>query len=124
LNAPGSPGARDELYRINVTTGAASDLGSTGVTGIAGSAFVGGQMDLFQYGQGTNYIYAAPDGCTAFGQGAALGAQIVDGGVPSPFSTATSVPTPASVPEPPGRDQRRFPPCHARFRGAPQTPGA
>jgi hypothetical protein len=93
----GRPGSSDELYKINITTGIATDLGSTGVTAIAGSAFAAGNLDLFQYGQSTNYLYSAADGSTSFARGAAPGAQIVDGGIPVP---STSQSTPASVPEP------------------------
>lgn len=97
LYTAGRPGASDELYRISLATGIAADLGSTGVTGIAGSAFVNGKLDLFQYGQGTNYMYTAPDGSTTFSQGAALGAQIVDGGVPVPAHSPASVPEPGTL---------------------------
>jgi len=99
LYTAGRPGAKDELYRINLATGIAMDLGSTGVTGIAGSAFSGGKLDLFQYGQLANYMYTAADGSTTFSKGAALGATIVDGGVPAPSVSTTSVSTPAPVPE-------------------------
>lgn len=88
----GQPGQPDELYQISPLTGFATDLGSTGVTGVAGSAFVNGQLELFQYGQGADYIYSAPDAAllngsllsnsVSFTQGAQLdaGAQIIDGG--------------------------------------------
>jgi hypothetical protein len=76
----GSPGKDDELYQINTVTGVATDLGSTGVTGIAGSALVGSELELFQYGQSKNYIYAAPVGLTDFSKQTPLSAQIVDGG--------------------------------------------
>jgi len=97
LYTAGRPGSNDELYRINLTTGIATDLGSTGITGIAGSAFSNEKLDLFQYGQGANYMYTAPDGSTTFSRGAALGAQIVDGGVPVPAHTPDSVPEPGTV---------------------------
>jgi hypothetical protein len=97
LYTAGRPGTSDELYRISLTTGIAADLGSTGVTGIAGSAFSNGKLDLFQYGQGTNYLYTAPEGSTTFSKGAALGTQIVDGGVPAATHTPASVPEPATL---------------------------
>jgi hypothetical protein len=97
LYTAGTPGSSDELYKINIATGLAADLGSTGVTAIAGSAFASGQLDLFQYGQSTDYLYSASDGSTAFARGAALGAQIIDGGIPVPSTTQSM---PASVPEP------------------------
>lgn len=98
LYTVGRPGTSDELYQINPSTGVATDLGSTGVTGIAGSAFSAGQLDLFQYGQSTNYIYSAPAGSPAFSETAPLGAQIVDGGVPyAAVSTVASVPEPRTV---------------------------
>jgi hypothetical protein len=97
LYTAGRPGGTDELYRINIATGLASDLGSTGVTAIAGSAIAAGELDLFQYGHSTNYLYSASDGSTSFARGAALGAQIVDGGIPVP---SVSHSTPAAVPEP------------------------
>jgi hypothetical protein len=81
LYTAGRAGQNDELYSINTATGAATDLGSTGVTGIAGSAFINGNLELYQYGQGTNYIYSAPDGSVNFTRGPQLGAQIIDGGV-------------------------------------------
>ena len=100
LYTAGRPGSKDEIYRINLATAIATDLGNTGVTGIAGSAFSDGKLDLFQYGQLANYMYTAADGSTTFSRGAVLGATIVDGGVPAPsISTATSVSTPAPVPE-------------------------
>jgi hypothetical protein len=70
-----------ELYRINTATAKATDLGSTGVKNVSGSAFVNGQLDLFQYGRPTNYLYSAPDGSTEFTRGAELGAAVVEGGV-------------------------------------------
>ena len=78
----GRSGARDELYTIDMTTGRATDLGSTGVTGIAGSAIVNGNLELYQYGQDdNNYIYSAALGTTNFTRVSRLGAQIIDGGV-------------------------------------------
>jgi hypothetical protein len=98
----GGPGAYDELYAIDITTGVATDLGSTGVTGIAGSALVGSELELFQYGQTTNYIYSAPVGSTDFVQDTKLAAQIIDGGAsltPPPASDvqADGVPEPGSA---------------------------
>ena len=95
----GRAGALDELFRINVATGLATDLGSTGVTGIAGSAFVGSNLELFQYGQGTNYIYSASVGLTDFVREAHLGAQIIDGGAVFSLPAAASLQSTAS-PEP------------------------
>lgn len=95
LYTAGLPGQADELYRIDIATGVATDLGSTGVTAIAGSAFSADQLDLFQYGQSTNYIYSAPDGSASFSRGATLGAQIVDGGVPA--TPTAAAPEPESV---------------------------
>jgi hypothetical protein len=97
LYTAGRLGSSDELYKINITTGIATDLGSTGVTAIAGSAFAAGNLDLFQYGQSTNYLYSASDGSTSFARGAAPGAQIVDGGIPVSYSTPASVPEPATL---------------------------
>ncbi len=78
----GASGAKDELYRIDPKTGVATDMGSTGQTGIAGSAYVGGSLELYQYGQSKNYIYTSALGGTVnFLKGAQLSAQIVDGGV-------------------------------------------
>jgi hypothetical protein len=76
----GGAGANDELYEINPTTGVATDLGNTGVHSIAGSAIVDGNLELFQYNAGTNYIYSAPLGSIDFTAGPVLSAQIVDGG--------------------------------------------
>jgi hypothetical protein len=76
----GGAGAIDQLYQINPTTGVATDLGSTGVTGIAGSAIVNGNLELFQYGASTDYIYSAALGSTDFTAGSVLSTQIVDGG--------------------------------------------
>jgi hypothetical protein len=81
LYTTGKVGANDDLYRINIATGLATYLGSTGVTGIAGSAFVNGNLELYQYGQFANYIYWAAAGSTNFQRGAQLTAQIIDGGV-------------------------------------------
>jgi len=77
-------GAIDQLYKINTTTGAATNLGSTGVTGIAGSAIVDGDLELFQYhwSGATDYIYSAALGWTNFTASALLETQIVDGGTP------------------------------------------
>jgi hypothetical protein len=76
----GGGGAIDELYELDPITGVATDLGSTGVTGIAGSAIVDGDLELFQYNQSTDYIYVAPLGSTDFTAGPVLSARIVDGG--------------------------------------------
>ena len=84
----GPSGGVDELYRIDPATGIAVDIGSTGVRSVAGSAFVNGQLALFQYNQGTNYIYYAPDGSAQFTQGPVLGAQIIDGGAVVPINAA------------------------------------
>jgi Tol biopolymer transport system component len=96
----GPAGGLDELYRIDTTTGATTDLGTTGVKSIAGSAFVDGQLDLFQYGQSTNYIYSAPDGSTQFTQGPVLGAQIIDGGAVIADAATLDVPANGTAPEP------------------------
>jgi len=79
----GAAGARDELYRIDPATGTTTDLGSTGQTGIAGSAFVNGNLELYQWGQATNYIYTGSlsNGPVNFTRGPQLAAQIIDGGV-------------------------------------------
>ncbi len=81
LYTAGPAGHVDQLYRINIATGLATSLGATGVTAIAGSAFFNGNLDLFQYGQSTNYIYSASDGSTDFIRDTVLRTQIVDGGV-------------------------------------------
>ncbi len=94
----GAPGAYDELYELNVLTGLATDLGSTGVTGIAGAAIVGSELELYQYGQGANYIYSAPVGMTNFVQGAQLAAQIIDGG--AVIGASASSDQSAATPEP------------------------
>jgi hypothetical protein len=95
----GMAGHADELYRIDPRTGLASDLGSTGITGIAGSALVNGNLELFQYGQSTNYSWFAPVGSTGFTRGRVLPISIVDGGaVYSPVSTAGA--QPVATPEP------------------------
>jgi hypothetical protein len=87
----GLSGHADELYRIDPRTGLATDLGSTGVTGIAGSALVDGNLELFQYGQGANYSWLAPAGSTGFTRGRQLPISIVDGGaVYSPMSTSAA----------------------------------
>ena len=100
LYTAGRAGSKDEVYQISLATGIATDLGSTGIPGIAGSAFSDGKLDLFQYGQLANYMYTAADGSITFSKGAALGATIVDGGVPaSSVSTVTSARTPTPVPE-------------------------
>lgn len=97
----GVAGASDELYQIDMMTGHTTDLGSTGVTGIAGSAIANGELELFQYGQSRNYVYMAAIGTNTFTRGAQLSATIVDGGaiyVPgtvSGYSTAV-VPEPAT----------------------------
>jgi PEP-CTERM motif len=90
LYTAGAPGQSDELYRVNIATGLATDLGSTGVTGIAGSAFVNGDLELFQYGQSANYIYEAPDGSSNFTQAVQLSTQIIDGGALYGASESTS----------------------------------
>ncbi|HWF10677.1 MAG TPA: PEP-CTERM sorting domain-containing protein [Bryobacteraceae bacterium] len=99
----GRAGQADELYLLNPATAAATDLGSTGVTGIAGSALVNGQLELYQYGQSTNYIYSAPvntlEDSTHFTRGAVLQAQIIDGGVAVPNAAVTSA-SPENTPEP------------------------
>jgi hypothetical protein len=87
LYTAGGFGQNDELYLLNAVTGIATDLGSTGVTGIAGSAFVGGTLELYQYGQPVNSIVAAPDGSVNFTPIAQLGTQIIDGGVAANFET-------------------------------------
>lgn len=76
----GASDAADTLYQIDATTGAARSLGSTGVTGVAGSALVNGSLELFQYGQNRNYIYSAPVLTTSFTRQAQLNAQILVGG--------------------------------------------
>jgi hypothetical protein len=81
LYTAGGFGQNDELYLLNAVTGIATDLGSTGVTGIAGSAFAGGTLELYQYGQPVNSVFAAPDGSVNFTPIAQLGTQIIDGGV-------------------------------------------
>lgn len=95
----GHAGAADELYRINMSTGVATDLGSTGVTGIAGSAIVGSELELFQYGQSTNYIYSSPVGQDNFTRGTVLGAQIIDGGASIGIAETTNAQQ-SSTPEP------------------------
>ncbi|MES1257568.1 MAG: hypothetical protein ABUS51_04025 [Acidobacteriota bacterium] len=94
----GRAGVNDELYSISTITGRATDLGSTGITGIAGSAFVNGTLELYQYGQATNYIYSAVAGSTDFVRGARLTTGIIDGGaIARSLSTSAST---ESVPEP------------------------
>lgn len=100
----GLGGGLDELYRIDVVTGVALDLGSTGVRNVAGSAFSGGRLELFQYGQTRNYIYSAVVGSTSFQRGAQLGdaAQIIDGAAFLAPGTAsggalTSIPEPNTI---------------------------
>lgn len=99
----GGAGATDELYRINIATGLATDLGSTGVSGIAGSAIVDGELELFQYhwSGATDYIYSAPLGSTDFTAMSVLDAQVVDGGtvMGTPLGFAADIQT-SSVPEP------------------------
>lgn len=102
LYTAGRAGANDELYMIDAATGHATDLGSTGVTAIAGSAFVNGQLELYQYGQAKNYIYTASYGSVNFSRKSQLYAQIVDGGVDSSvFAAGASIdsatPEPASI---------------------------
>jgi len=102
----GRGGQNDELYEISPVTGIAIDLGSTGVAGVAGSALVNGELELFQYGRGTNYIYTtsvaslAP-GSVHFTQGAQLdaAAQILDGGASLTVSGAGAAVN-GSTPEP------------------------
>lgn len=100
----GRSGSRDELYTIDMTTGKATDLGSTGVTGVAGSAIVNGSLELFQYGQDDkNYIYSAALGTTNFARVSRLNAQIIDGGVAvGSFSAvgASASSAQSAVPEP------------------------
>lgn len=96
----GLAGQADELYRVDQRTGLATDLGSTGVTGIAGSALVDGNLELFQYGQSKNYSYFAPVGSIGFTQGRQLPISIIDGGaVYAPVST-TGADAGVLVPEP------------------------
>jgi PEP-CTERM motif len=95
----GGPGAYDELYLLNTVTGLATDLGSTGVTGIAGSAVVGSELELFQYGQGVNFIYSAPLGSTDFVRDTQLAAQIIDGGAVISLSSNQTADS-GVVPEP------------------------
>jgi hypothetical protein len=87
LYTAGGDGQSDELYLLNAVTGIATDLGSTGVTGIAGSAFADGTLELYQYGQPINFIFAASDGSTNFTPIAQLGTQIIDGGVAANFGS-------------------------------------
>src|SRR5581483_166566 len=96
----GKAGAKDELYQISTTTGITTDLGSTGVTGIAGSAFVNGSLELFQYGQAANYIYTAAAGSISFAKGAQLNAQILDGGAFQSAPSSNALTAPSGVPEP------------------------
>src|SRR5579863_223471 len=95
----GGPGATDELYRINPATGVATDLGNTGVTGIAGSAIVNGDLELFQYHRNgsANYIYTAAPGSTNFTTASVLGTQIFDGGT---VLGTSSLPDTLGAPEP------------------------
>lgn len=89
----GGGGAVDELYRIDTKTGIGTDLGSTGVSGIAGSAIVNGNLELFQYhwNGDVDYIYSAAPGSTGFRAGSVLSVQVVDGGVvPGGFSASGS----------------------------------
>lgn len=76
----GASGASAILYSIDTTTGGARSLGSTGVTGVAGSAYVNGNLELYQYGQKKNYVYSAPVLTTSFTRGARLNAEILVGG--------------------------------------------
>ncbi|HVW12082.1 MAG TPA: PEP-CTERM sorting domain-containing protein [Bryobacteraceae bacterium] len=96
----GQTGQADELYRVDSRTGIATDLGSTGVTGIAGSALVNGNLELFQYGQGTNYTYSAPVGSTGFTQGRQLPISIVDGGTVYTPALNTGADSESATPEP------------------------
>ena len=98
----GLAGHADEFYRIDPRTGLATDLGSTGVTAIAGSALVNGKLELFQYGQSTNYSWVAPVGSTGFTQGPQLPISIVDGGTAnSPMATTgaegVTAPEPSTI---------------------------
>ena len=100
----GGAGAIDTLYEVNPTTGVATELGSTGVTGIAGSAIVNGNLELYQYhwSGSTDYIYSAPLGSTDFTAVAVLQAQVVDGGIVLPGSSpdylqAQTAPEPFSL---------------------------
>jgi hypothetical protein len=98
----GGAGATDELYRIDTTTGIGTDLGSTGVSGISGSAIVNGNLELFQYhwNGDVDYIYGAALGSADFTAGAALGVQAVDGGVVLWAATGSSSQENGSTPEP------------------------
>lgn len=99
----GGGGAIDQLYEINTQTGVATDLGSTGVTGIAGSAIVNGNLELFQYhwSVATDYIYSAPLGSTDFTALTTLDTQIVDGGTPigqsADYIEASTAPEPYTL---------------------------
>ena len=94
----GGAGARDELYRIDPKTGLATDLGTTGQTGIAGSAYVNGNLELYQWGQNKNYIYtSALSGPINFVKGPQLAAQIIDGGVVLDSIVNTSNPVSSSI---------------------------
>ncbi len=99
----GGFGQSDELYLLNAVTGIATDLGSTGLTGIAGSPFVGGTLELYQYGQPVNRVSAAPDRSVNFTRLAQLGAQLIGGGVAADY-TSDSIsrvnPLTARTPEP------------------------
>jgi hypothetical protein len=101
----GGANAIDQLYEINTTTGKATDLGSTGVSGIAGSAIINGNLELFQYhwSGATDYIYTAPLGSTDFVAAAMLDTQVVDGGTllvqgAPEYSDAPIAPEPYSLP--------------------------
>jgi hypothetical protein len=105
LYTAGGFGQNDELYLLNAVTGIATDLGSTGVTGIAGSAFVDGTLELYQYGQPVNDIFAAATGGSVnLTPVAQLGTQIIDGGVAVDFGTDDAIsrvdPLTARTPEP------------------------
>lgn len=100
----GNAGEDDTLYEINTTTGKATEIGNTGVTGIAGSAIVDGDLELFQYhwSGATDYIYSAPLGSTDFTAIAVLDTQVVDGGTlldPETFaeSQTSTAPEPFSL---------------------------
>ena len=97
----GHGSSADELYKVNTTTGHATDLGSTGVRGIAGSAIVNGNLELYQYNWNqceTTYIYSATLGSTNFVHEAVLSVGIVDGGVVIPSGSGVTALN--QIPEP------------------------
>lgn len=98
----GGGGAIDKLYEIDATSGLATLLGSTGVSGIAGSAIVNGELELFQYHWNgtTDHIYSAPLGSTDFVAGAVLATQIIDGGTVVGSHAVFSAAAPVGAPEP------------------------